>query len=187
MQSQSNAQSGQAKPCANHSSQHLPSESLGTHQKDPLTNLLEVLASVISSQATTLSNNEEEAIIGAIEAQTRALREMLQHKVRVYGAQGLRSLSETAKILKVKPHELFEFLENEHWVYYPRKWCGRYASPEMVKEGYLERKVVQVTGIEGNGDEIEQVLVTPKGLAKLAEDLNLWKSATISAGEKVQP
>ena len=175
MEPGSTTPSGRAKPCTIAAHQDHQDATTVAHPKHSITSLLELLTTIASQKKLVLS--EQSALLEDLDARTQAVQRELHHQFRVYRAQGLRSPTEAARMLEVKPHVLFEFLEKEGWIYYSKKWCSRSASQKMVRLGFLERKVVRVPGINGAGDEIEQILVTPRGLAKLAGDMKLWALA----------
>ncbi len=91
---------------------------------------------------------------------------------RISYSSGALCITDAAKALQIAPSTLFELLQTRQWIYKRprgRTWLG-YQS--RVAQGYLVHKVW--TGIrESDGEEItrERVLVTPAGLARLAEIL----------------
>jgi phage antirepressor YoqD-like protein len=81
---------------------------------------------------------------------------------------GSRCITDTAKVLQLAPKELFTFMPQNRWIYKRAGSSYWVAYQERIAGGDLEHK----TGVIPKGDGSErvttQVLVTPKGLAKLA-------------------
>ncbi|WEJ86873.1 MAG: phage antirepressor KilAC domain-containing protein [Klebsiella huaxiensis] len=104
----------------------------------------------------------------------------LEHKVdemlpdvealdRIAKAEGSMCITNAAKILQVQPKYLFRLLSESHWIY--RRTGGRSWLPyqDKIQSGVLESKVTTVTRSDGSEKVVEQVLITPKGITKLAK------------------
>lgn len=104
----------------------------------------------------------------------------LEHKVdemlpdvealdRIAKAEGSMCITNAAKILQVQPKYLFSLLSESHWIY--RRTGGRSWLPyqDKIQSGVLESKVTTVTRSDGSEKVVEQVLITPKGITKLAK------------------
>ncbi|HEC2064219.1 TPA: phage antirepressor KilAC domain-containing protein [Klebsiella oxytoca] len=104
----------------------------------------------------------------------------LEHKVdemlpdvealdRIAKAEGSMCVTNAAKILQVQPKYLFRLLSESHWIY--RRTGGRSWLPyqDKIQSGVLESKVTTVTRSDGSEKVVEQVLITPKGITKLAK------------------
>lgn len=88
---------------------------------------------------------------------------------RIAGADGSLSITEAAKVLQVRPKDLFNWLSHNGWIYKrpgSLNWLG-YQS--HTTNGDLEHKVTTVLRPDGSEKVSEQVRITPKGLAKLAK------------------
>lgn len=90
---------------------------------------------------------------------------------RIATADGLLNLTAAAKTLQYPPRKLSDWLTRHRWVY-RRPGGGRLlAYQEKIQAGYLTHKLY--TERRDDGDRVhEQVLVTPKGLARLAHLLS---------------
>jgi phage antirepressor YoqD-like protein len=91
---------------------------------------------------------------------------------RLSGAEGSLCITDTAKALQHQPKKLFAFLSEDHWIYKRaggKHWLGY---QDKIQNGLLEHKTTTVTRSDGSEKVVEQVLVTPKGLTKLAKLLN---------------
>lgn len=87
---------------------------------------------------------------------------------RIANADGLLNLTNAAKSLNVRPKDLFDFLQAKKWIY--RRVGGRSYSAyqDKIQCGYLTHKVYAMALDDGTERIREQVVVTPRGLTKLA-------------------
>lgn len=88
---------------------------------------------------------------------------------RIAGATGAMCITDAAKHLQVKPHDLFTWLQEHKWIF-RRPGCRHWlAYQERIQSGHLLHKVTTV-GTDELGEQraATQVRVTPKGLTKLA-------------------
>jgi len=96
---------------------------------------------------------------------TKGQLEALQ---RLTQADGALSLREAAKTLKVAPGELIDRLSREHWIYRTTgtraAWQGYQAK---VDAGLLTHRAVRRHQPDGPDKIFSQVMITPKGLARL--------------------
>lgn len=82
---------------------------------------------------------------------------------------GSTCITTAAKALGQPPRALFAWLQQNVWIYRrsgSAAWC---AYQHRLAAGVLEHKVTTVTRPDGTEKAVHQVLVTPKGLAKLGE------------------
>ena len=87
---------------------------------------------------------------------------------RISTADGSLCIRDTAKALQVRPIDLTRWLQGHGWIYRRAgngPWLGY---QDKVQIGYLEHKVTTVSRSDGSDKVVEQVRVTPKGLARLA-------------------
>lgn len=89
---------------------------------------------------------------------------------RIATADGSLCITDAAKSLQIRPKDLFTWLQSHAWIYrrHGTSWLGYQTK---VQSGYLEHKLTTVTTADGRERVSEQVRVTPKGLARLAEVL----------------
>lgn len=92
---------------------------------------------------------------------------------RLVHADGAVCITVAAKNLQIQPKELFRWLQEHEWIYRRSGGAGWVAYQVRLKQGVLVHKVTLVTRGDGTEKQTEQVLVTPKGLTKLAEALEL--------------
>lgn len=88
---------------------------------------------------------------------------------RLATADGSFCLTDAAKALQMRPKDLIAWLAQQHWIYrrHGTGWLG-YAG--RVQQGYLEHKVATISTADGREKVTEQVRVTAKGMAKLAQE-----------------
>lgn len=83
-------------------------------------------------------------------------------------ADGSMCITNAAKAVSKQPKAMFAWLQTNDWIY--RRpggvWC---AYQDRIKSGMLTHKITTVSRSDGTEKIVEQVLVTAKGLAKLAE------------------
>ncbi|AHF74191.1 putative DNA-binding protein (Roi) [Candidatus Sodalis pierantonius str. SOPE] len=88
---------------------------------------------------------------------------------RIAKSDGGMCITNAAKELQVRPKDLFAFLRERGWIYRrvgAKNWM---AYQSKIQSGHLEHKISIVPCDDGTDKIREQVLVTPKGLAKLSQ------------------
>ena len=87
---------------------------------------------------------------------------------RIANADGGLNMTNAAKNLEIRPKDFFDFLVLNKWIY--RRIGGKnfVAYQDKIQSGYLTHKVYSITLDDGAERINEQVIVTPKGLAKLS-------------------
>jgi anti-repressor protein len=96
---------------------------------------------------------------------------------RIAIAGGSLCVTDAAKALQIRPVDLFHWLSSNQWAYRrpgASHWIG-YQS--RLQQGLLEHKVTTVRRNDGSDKVTEQVRITPKGLAKIAEALACLETA----------
>lgn len=86
-------------------------------------------------------------------------------------AEGSMCITNAAKSLQQKPTVLFKWLQERRWIYRRPGGSGWIAYQDRIQAGHLEHKVTTVERGDGSQKVVEQVLVTAKGLARLAIEL----------------
>ncbi len=87
---------------------------------------------------------------------------------RIATADGLLCITSAAKHLQVRPKDLFAMLQERQWIYRRTGGGGWLGYSSKTQQGLLEHKVTVVSRSDGSEKVTEQVLVTGKGMAKLA-------------------
>ncbi|OTA15418.1 DNA-binding protein [Xenorhabdus beddingii] len=92
-------------------------------------------------------------------------------------ATGSMCITDTAKHLQINPKTLFNTLSSNKWIYRrlgKKNWIGY---QDKLQQGLLEHKITIVAKDDGTERVCEQVLVTAKGISKLAKMLSVKKAA----------
>lgn len=90
---------------------------------------------------------------------------------RISTADGFLCITDTAKNLQVRPKDLFAWMSANSWIYRRAGGKGWIAYQDRLQQGVLSHKITTVERSDGTEKVVEQVLVTPKGVARLAEAL----------------
>lgn len=90
---------------------------------------------------------------------------------RIATADGSLCITDAAKTLQVQPKVLFAFLRSHRWIYGRLGNAGDVAYQDKLASGLLEHKTTTVHRSDGSEKVVTQCRVTPKGLARLAKEL----------------
>lgn len=88
---------------------------------------------------------------------------------RIATADGSMCITNAAKVLSVRPKDLFAFLRSHHWIYRRPGSAADIGYAPRVATGDLDHKITTVLRGDGTEKVVEQVRITPQGLAKLAK------------------
>ena len=109
--------------------------------------------------------------------QAKALAQEMKPKVealdRIATSDGSFCITNAAKQLQVRPKELFGWLSQNKWIYRRPGGGGWVAYQSQIQFGRLEHKVTVITKDDESERVVEQVRVTPRGLAHLSEVIAL--------------
>lgn len=108
----------------------------------------------------------------------------LEHKVeelapkaealdRIATADGSICISTAAKLLQIRPKDAFSWLSGHRWIFKRHGGSPWLGYQDKIQQGLLEMKVETVERSDGTKKTVENVLMTPKGLAKLALIFNV--------------
>lgn len=86
---------------------------------------------------------------------------------RISKADGEMCVSNAAKVLQMRPKDLFQWMQSNAWIFRRGSEWLPYSSREA--QGVLDCKITTVSRADGSDRICSQTLVTSKGLAKLAE------------------
>lgn len=87
---------------------------------------------------------------------------------RLSTADGSLCITDAAKAIQVRPKALFSYLREHNWIYRRPGGKSYLGYQTRVTSGLLEHKVTTVLRADGSEKIVEQVLITPRGLTKLA-------------------
>lgn len=128
--------------------------------------LLRKLNDPTAMRGLLLSYSEKVLALEATNAELAPKAEALD---RLATADGSFNCTEAAKALQIRPKDLFCYLQQHSWIY-KRPGAQSYLGYQArVQAGDLEHKVTTVLRGDGSEKVVEQVRITPKGLAKLAK------------------
>ena len=105
----------------------------------------------------------------ALEATVAVQAPKVEALERLSGAEGDLCVREAAKVLKESPKRFVAYLIEHKWVYRHASRGSLVGYQDRVHAGYLTHRVMTYTDNDGHEQARQQVLVTPKGLAKLAQ------------------
>ena len=77
-----------------------------------------------------------------------------------------------AKALQQSPNKFCDWLRKNHWIYRRAGGKNNLGYQDKVQAGYLTHKVTTVNREDGTEKVVEQVLITTKGITRLASVLN---------------
>ena len=87
---------------------------------------------------------------------------------RIAQADGSFCITDTAKLLQMRPKDLFIWLQENGWIYRRRGGSSFLGYHSKTSTSLLEHKVTTVLRADGSEKVTEQVRVTSKGLVKLS-------------------
>lgn len=135
-----------------------------------------VLVQLLTEHASKRIEAERRADVA--ERKVEAVTETVAAFDRIATSDGGLCITDAAKALQVRPKDLFAWLRAHAWIYSRPGRSGDVAYQDKIQSGHLEHKVTTVSRSDGTEKTVEQVRVTPKGLARLAK---------IVPGASIQP
>lgn len=91
---------------------------------------------------------------------------------RLADADGQLCITDAAKVLQIRPKDLFAWLSANHWIYRRAGGKGWLGYQTKVQQGVLSHKITIIPLQDGTERVKEEVKVTAKGLAFLARALS---------------
>lgn len=117
-----------------------------------------------------LLGNYAERVI-KLEGQVDEMKPVVAAYDRIAVSHGSLCITDAAKTLQVQPHDLFRHLRVNGWIYRRAGGAADIAYQSKIISGLLEHKTTTVQRTDGSEKTASQVRITPKGLARLAEEL----------------
>lgn len=102
---------------------------------------------------------------------------------RITLSDGSMCLTNAAKVLGMPPKKFIDWMQQNDWIYRRAGSSKHIGYQNRVQAGYLDHKVTTVSRTDGTEKTVEQVLVTTKGLAKLAQVVGAGKQGGLFGGE----
>lgn len=131
----------------------------------PAIDPMEVLTDPAAMRGILLSYTEK---VLKLQAEKAELEPKAQALDRIAHADGSTCITNAAKDLQVRSKVLFGYLSQNKWIYRRQGGTCWVAYQDKLQQGLLEHKVTIVTRGDGTEKVTEQVLITPKGLARLS-------------------
>lgn len=146
----------------------LPSiRSTGSYSLVPQTPVIpQTYAEALRLAADLAEKNVEQA------KQLEEMRPAIEAFDRIATAEGSLCVTDAAKTLQIQPRSLFKYLRTNGWVYKRPGTNEDIGYQAKLQADLLEHKIVTVFKEDGSPLVVTQVRVTPKGLARLAKELN---------------
>ena len=113
---------------------------------------------------------EQERLV--LEAKVEVLAPKAAIFDRIADADGAMGLQAAAKALQQSPNKFCDWLRKNHWIYRRAGGKNNLGYQDKVQAGYLTHKVTTVNREDGTEKVVEQVLITTKGITRLASVLN---------------
>ncbi|CAK0740584.1 anti-repressor protein [Gammaproteobacteria bacterium] len=107
-----------------------------------------------------------------LEAKVQVLAPKAEITDRIATADGALGLQAAAKALQQRPNKFCDWLREHRWIYHRPGGSSNLGYQDKIQAGYLTHKVHTVHKEDGTEKVVEQVLITPRGLTKLAALLN---------------
>ena len=101
---------------------------------------------------------------------------------RITLSDGSMCLTNAAKVLGMPPKKFIDWMQQHEWIYRRAGSSKHIGYQSRVQAGYLDHKVTTVSRTDGTEKTVEQVLVTTKGLAKLAQVVGAGKQGGLFGG-----
>lgn len=110
--------------------------------------------------------------VQALESEKAALEPKADALDRIAAADGALSITAAAKALQMRPKDLFTYLQANGWIYRRAGGGGYLGYQSKTTQGLLEHRVTTLLRSDGTEKVVEQVLITAKGITRLAMLLN---------------
>lgn len=133
-----------------------------------MTDPMQVLQDPAAMRGLLLTYSEK---VLSLEAENGEMRPKVAALDRISTADGSTCITNAAKTLQMRPKDMFLWMQANQWIYKRAGGTAWVAYQHRIQSGMLEHKVTTVTRSDGTEKVVEQVLVTPKGMARLAEML----------------
>ena len=105
----------------------------------------------------------------ALEAKVAEQAPAVAAQALLAGADGSMRITNAAKALHQRPKDLFAWLSAHRWIYKRAGTAVWLGYQDRIQSGLIEHKTTTVERSDGTDKVIEQVLITAKGLDRLAK------------------
>jgi len=122
------------------------------------------------AEAMRLAADQAEAVL-MLEAKNEVLEVKSIALDRIGSSEGSLCVSNVAKDLGIRQKALFDWLRENKWIYRRTGYSVWLAYQDKIQRGLLEHKVTTISRGDGSEKVTEQVRVTARGIAWLAENM----------------
>lgn len=131
----------------------------------PAVDPMQVLSDPAAMRGLLLTYTEK---VLTLESQVAEQEPKVKAFNRMAGAEGMLNLQTTGKVLQQPPNKFIQRLRELRWIF--KRPGAKYNSAHVdkINAGYLATKAHEYEKPDGTTHVNEQVMVTPKGMAKLA-------------------
>lgn len=112
-----------------------------------------------------------------LEHQVSEMKPQTEAFKRISFADGNMCITDAAKTLQIQPKRLFAYLNENLWIYRRSGNKNWVAYQDRIQTGLLIHKVTTITTSDGEERVHQQVLITPRGLARLSEHFSQVEAA----------
>jgi len=137
-------------------------------RSQPAVDTMKVLNDPAAMRGLLLTYSEK---VMALQSEVDAMSPKVDALDRLAEADGSLCITDSAKTLQVRPKQLFDFLRSHGWIYRRPGTDHDVAYQSKLAAGLMEHKTTTVYRSDGSEKVTTQVRVTPKGLARLAQEL----------------
>lgn len=139
-------------------------------RNQPAIDPMQILSDPAAMRGLLLTYTEK---VLALESKVEVLAPKAEALERIAEADGAMNCTLAAKTLQIQPKRLFDWMRAHHWIYRRPGGSGNVAYQDKIQSGYLTHKVTTVQREDGTEKVVEQVMVTGKGIAKLAQSFRM--------------
>ena len=140
---------------------------------------LKALGDPASLRAILLTYTEK---VLALEGKVAEMKPSVAAFKRLGDAKGSMCVTDAAKSLKIRPKELFAWLERHKWIY-KRPNCSNWiGNQEKINAGLIQHTVVSIQLEEGWDKQKTQVKITARGVTRISELIELEKLSSDQKG-----
>lgn len=137
-------------------------QELERKQSDPMA----ILSDPAAMRGLLLTYSEK---VLALETSVSILTPKGEALDRIAKADGSMCITNAAKVLQMRPKDLFQWLQTNNWIF--RRGADWNSYQSRLSQGVMDHKVTVTTRGDGSEKTCIQALVTARGLVKLAEIL----------------
>ncbi|WP_370931941.1 phage antirepressor KilAC domain-containing protein [Bartonella sp. DGB1] len=139
---------------------------LELEQQPKTTNIDEVLNNPDNLKTLLLDNVNKVIKLQEIVKEQEPKVKALEHLTR---SDGLWCITDAAKVLEMRPKDLFRYLQSSGWIY--RRGGSKNFIPyqNVLKSGLMDCSTTTVTRADGSEFTTSQAKITSKGMVKLSE------------------